>query len=355
VDTDWPVAGVPTFLWSMSEIAVRVALGGGAPRIHASPEARPPLAAATYELAGNKVRSEVAFPLLPVVDGFVEPDWSIVCGGGRERSVGRWYHQWCFRDGRKWLSFGRSGADYILRFPGRIVFRVSRPDRRIVCEAARSIPSETWRHLLLNQVLPLVFGTERLVLHASAVRGPRGVWGFAGAGGAGKSTLAAALAARGYPLVSDDALLLDREAGWLARPGYPSLRLWPDSVMATLGRTAPSRRAAPHTRKQRVDAAGLLPIVGTNSPISAVAMLDRRGHARDTVRVERLPMREAALAVLSVAFQIDIEDGALLRRTVDDAAALVERVPVYRLSFASRLDRVATTADALVDALAPLS
>ena len=89
------------------------------------------------------------------------------------------------------------------------------------------------RHLLLDQVMPLVLSRDRLVLHASAVATPAGAAAFIGFTGAGKSTLAASLSAAGFPILSDDCLVIERDGrGFLARPFYPGARLWPDSVHA---------------------------------------------------------------------------------------------------------------------------
>ena len=74
-----------------------------------------------------------------------------------------------------------------------------------------------------------------LVLHASAVDvGGRAV-AFVGPRGHGKSTMAAAMVARGHELISDDVLTVafESEEG-VARvvPGYPQIKLWPDAAEA---------------------------------------------------------------------------------------------------------------------------
>jgi len=71
-----------------------------------------------------------------------------------------------------------------------------------------------------------------LVLHASAIRTPRGAVLFAGSSGSGKSTTLGKLLQRGYPSLSDDlAAIHPNGSGRLVvEPGIPRLRLWPDSV-----------------------------------------------------------------------------------------------------------------------------
>src|SRR5262249_52962005 len=69
-------------------------------------------------------------------------------------------------------------------------------------------------------------------LHASAVLLDGKLLAFSGASGAGKSTIAAALAARGCQLVSDDVLPLRvTPTCLLAGPGLPELRLYPAAAV----------------------------------------------------------------------------------------------------------------------------
>ena len=89
---------------------------------------------------------------------------------------------------------------------------------RFLIEDGRTVRYAMERGATPRDVRPFVLGNvwgvlamQRglLPLHASAVsRGP-GLHAFTGPSGAGKSTLAAALAPRGYPLFTDDILLVD--------------------------------------------------------------------------------------------------------------------------------------------------
>ncbi|MCU0522747.1 MAG: hypothetical protein MUF84_18920 [Anaerolineae bacterium] len=77
-------------------------------------------------------------------------------------------------------------------------------------------------------VLPaLLIQRGLLTLHGNTVSGPAGAVTLIGDSGTGKSTLTAALLARGYQLVSDDvtALGLDETGEVDARPGFPMFKL----------------------------------------------------------------------------------------------------------------------------------
>ena len=77
-----------------------------------------------------------------------------------------------------------------------------------------------------------------LAFHASAVQFGDAAAGFVGRHGAGKSTLAAALAARGGAIVTDDVLHVRRDRdGWIAEPFPSMLKLWPDGAELALHRS----------------------------------------------------------------------------------------------------------------------
>lgn len=72
-------------------------------------------------------------------------------------------------------------------------------------------------------------------IHASAVSANDRVFAFTGPGGAGKSTLVAALVKHGFPMFCDDTLVLDlaQADGILCLPGHKRLKLRPDALELT--------------------------------------------------------------------------------------------------------------------------
>jgi energy-coupling factor transporter ATP-binding protein EcfA2 len=73
-----------------------------------------------------------------------------------------------------------------------------------------------------------------LVLHASSVVLKEGAIAFLGNSGAGKSTLAQTFHGHGYPVLTDDVMVVQLGGEVpLAIPGYPLIKLWPESASAT--------------------------------------------------------------------------------------------------------------------------
>ena len=73
---------------------------------------------------------------------------------------------------------------------------------------------------------------RRVSLHGCVVASGGSAVVILGRRGAGKSTLAAAMARAGHPVLSDDLAALSERApeDWWVEPGYPRLRLAPDSA-----------------------------------------------------------------------------------------------------------------------------
>lgn len=91
------------------------------------------------------------------------------------------------------------------------------------------------RLFLLGSALgALMYQRGHLLLHGSAVDTPHGAMIFVGPQGEGKSTLAAHLHRRGYPLLCDDvcALVHDPSSGYYVIPSLPQLRLCTDALDA---------------------------------------------------------------------------------------------------------------------------
>ena len=242
-----------------------------------------------------------------------------------------WYHHADGVRGTRWRSLARSGDAHIIRFHRRARFSVAPPEREIICSPCEGVPLETVRQLLLGQVMPLVLADRRrLVLHASAVRVGGGVLAFVGRTGMGKSTLAAAIASRGYSLVADDCLLVDVAGpGYVARPVNLGIRLH-----------------AGRDEKRRFTAEELgIGIATRSAPLRGIYLLDP--DARASVLIEEFGRRAAVVELLSSAFQLGLDEPAHTRSMFELLTDVAARVAVRRLSVPRGLEHL----DAVVDRL----
>ena len=116
------------------------------------------------------------------------------------------------------------------------------------------------------------------VLHASVVRvGGRAI-AFMGPIGAGKSTFASALRARGHSILADDNAAIDlRAPAPEVLPAFPNLKMYPE-VAESLGYRRLTLRPmhASQVKQAQPVASGFWP---TPLPVSCVYLLDRETHA----------------------------------------------------------------------------
>lgn len=181
-------------------------------------------------------------------------------------------------------------------------------------------------------------------LHAGAVLlGGRCV-AFAGAPGAGKSSLIAYLAGTGAHFFADDVVPLrfSRRAvrAW---PGLAQIRLAPRSLRALRW---PGRRLSATRWKSTLEARASR---GAR-PVARVYVLERS--ARRTVGVETLSAREAFVALLSHTRNFAETARARLHNQLQVCGWLANRVPVRRLRYPSGFARLAAVRRAILEDLA---
>ena len=179
------------------------------------------------------------FPItgLPVLEQEFADWWIDLSSGTIPENEFDWFHSWKAANGDEVMACARHGEKYILRFNGLACFSIDFDLQRVSVLTENNCPENTLAHLLIDQVIPRIFGhMGRVVLHASAVELSDGrAVAFTGVSGQGKSTLATAFFSAGYRLLSDDCVLLENQGGKVyAMASYPSLRLWTDSAQAVV-------------------------------------------------------------------------------------------------------------------------
>ena len=280
-----------------------------------------------HRYAGLILAADFPIPELPRAAG--RPFATLSMGPRRRTDRPRaWQHYWRQPGGAEWMRIARQPAGHVVQFPSLAEFSVTR--RAIVCSPRVGVPMRTVRHLLLDQLLPAILASRgRLVLHASAVDMDGRTVGFIGPAGAGKSTIAAALARLGGRTLTDDALVIDlRGRRALITPTYPGLRLWPES-RALLGAWRATRRSrvAHYNRKERWSGSSVR-FRRVQTRLDALYLL-ARGRRVD---VRPVSPQQAMMALVRFSMMLDATDRAAVRRGFELASRLVEYVPVMRLA-----------------------
>lgn len=237
-----------------------------------------------------------------------------------------------------WLSCAKIEQGYLLRFHKLADFSVDAEGREIVGVPEADTTPGTLRHLLLDNVLPLALTLQgHDTLHATAVLTTHGVCAFIGPSGAGKSTLAASFLFAGYPVLSDDCLVLREDHGQiLATPAYPGVRLWDDALNALGVERSRSLPVAHYASKRR-------PVVEnhpdyfptTAQPVVRIYSLVRpteEEHGDSTEpHIEHLSPRSGFVELLESTFMLDRTDRAMWLRQFHCLDRLASHVPIKRL------------------------
>ena len=176
------------------------------------------------------------------------------------------------------------------------------------------------------------------VLHASAVRCRRGVLGFCGEAGAGKSTFAFALAGRGFRHWADDTLVIDATCvPPLAVPIPFDTALRPASAGHLLGVEGVYRGVVERAS-------------GAPTELAALVLLERAEADDAPPRVERLTSLAALQRLLLHACTFSTRTTELRRVLTEDYLAIADVVPVLTLRYASGFDALDAALDVMLDA-----
>lgn len=179
--------------------------------------------AGAYSLAGIALASELAIPEL--IPSKIDVSSAVTVRLGTISAP---------PDGLEAIGDGcwANSSRYVLSVPGVAQYEVSH-GREIVIDPDVNAPAVDVRGYLLGTIFVVLCHQRGLLpLHASAVRSVQGVVAFLGRSGDGKSSLAAQLSRRGFPVVSDDICLVDAPEGFQATvaPAAPWLKLWRNSL-----------------------------------------------------------------------------------------------------------------------------
>lgn len=200
---------------------------------------------------------------------------------------------------------------------------------------------------LLGPVLAtLMHYRGRLVVHGSAIVVGRELWGFVGDRGAGKSTMAAFLIQRGFPLFNDDLISISFSPGAapVAHPGYAATKITKEAFeyVRSLKGDILETGGLPY-KKTRIRLAQKP--ISEAAPLSRLCLLERG----EMARLKGMPEREALNTVFQHIYMrkygaAPAADGRA-QAWFSQSAALVKATPVNLLTVPSTLERMPEAVD----------
>jgi hypothetical protein len=213
-------------------------------------------------------------------------------------------------------------------------FVVDRSTARIWGTYLPPLTAEDLATYFLGPVLGFVLRRRSVTcLHASAVEIRGHAVCFCGEAGYGKSTTAAALGLRGFPVLAEDIVALEERGDeFRVVPGYPRVCLWPESVSLLLGRTDALPRLTPTWEKHYLELDGQRALFApANLPLGLLYLFAGRSGEQAVPRVEKLSPREAVLALVQNTYMNWLIDREQRAKEFETLCRVVQQVPVRRL------------------------
>lgn len=229
------------------------------------------------------------------------------------------------------------GEYFWLRYSDRTEFVVDRQGRQIWARWVEPLTLEDTATYLLGPVLGFVLRLRGTIcLHASAVVVGKGAIAFLGRPGAGKSTLAAAFARLGYPILADDIVALrDRDRQFYVRPGYPRLRLWSESAIALFGRAEALPRIVPtHPTwdKRYLDLAQpSYQFQARDTPLARIYALGQRKNAPQLPQIESMRTQTAMMTLVANTYTNYLLDKRMRADEFRVLSQLLRTVPLSQI------------------------
>jgi hypothetical protein len=225
------------------------------------------------------------------------------------------------------------GLGHVLSYSDGTQFVVNHTLDRISGSWQDPLTFEDFATYLIGPVMGFVLRRRGiLALHASGIRLEHGAVLFCGEAGAGKSTLAAAMALAGNPVVCEDiAALRVMEEQFFVSPGYPRVCLWEDSSRALCGNGGDLPFITPNWEKRYLPLDGRAAFHNSPLPLSAIYLLAPSEDSPDAPRIERVRPQEALVEVVKNTYMNWLLDRGQREAEFDVLGQLVAMVPVHRI------------------------
>jgi hypothetical protein len=298
-----------------------------------------------YSIFDILIESDMVLPELQI-SSEASPSLTIRQGQALDEESINWYHEWQDRN-TTYLRFGHLDNKHILEFPGLSLFSVSLNNMTIEYHASSDVPPESIRHLLLDQVIPRTLGQlGRLVLHASAIKLTDGAGiAFLGDSGWGKSTLASSFLESGAQHISDDCLLIEKNANTLTGTNsYQGVRLLNDSTEAIFPDQPKTDPVAHYSDKRRLLLTSKnMPKLPASNKLDALFLLTNpaENSADEPVLIEAVSGVEAMMSLIKQTFVLDPLDKELITKLFKTLGDFLQTgIPVYRIRYPRKHNRL---------------
>ena len=205
---------------------------------------------------------------------------------------------------------------------------------------------------LLGPILGFVLRLRGVTcLHASAVAIGNRAIALVGPAGAGKSSMAAAFAQLGYPVLTDDvAALQDLGECFKVEPAYPRVRLWSESVASVFGSSDALPRIVPNWDKRYLDLNGPgYRFQHEALPLAAIYVLGERSADPAMPRIEPVGSKTGLMALVSNTYSSYLMDKSKREVEFELLGRLVQSTPLRWVTPSTDFARIRELCEVIVD------
>jgi hypothetical protein len=241
------------------------------------------------------------------------------------------------------------GELFLIRYIDGADFLIHHSGSQVWCRWDQTISFDYVRSYLYGPIVGFLLRLRGWVcLHASVIGMRDWAVAFTGPAEAGKSTLAAAMAGEGFPIISDDILILSEVDGaFRAIPAYPRIRLWPSSVYALWGSSEALPRISEGWDKRHLT----LPadrFETRHQPLGAIYLLSGRSEGCDASRIEALQGLGALRSLIANTYALKIFDKEMRAYEFEQLSRLANQVPLRSLTPFSDISRIRHLCDLII-------
>ena len=247
-------------------------------------------------------------------------------------------------------SFGE-GEFFQLAYDDGTRFIVDGAAKRLWGTWLPSLTTEDVATYLVGPVMGFILRRRGvLALHASSVYMSGKAVILCGSSESGKSTVAAALALRGVPVLTEDISPVKEDKGSLyVESGYPRICLWPDAVESLFGVPGALPRITPTWEKCFLALDGVRATFESKKrPLKVVYLFGPRVNEADAPRIEDLGMRDALLELVQNTYMNWLLDRNQRAAELDVLTRLVANVSVRRIVPHANPARIGALCDLII-------
>ena len=254
-------------------------------------------------------------------------------------------------DGEIWFSIHTMGDGHVVHYAKTVDFYLS--SDTIIAHLLDPAYGYAVEILLLGEIFSLWLELKGIpMIHASAAVVDNNAIAFLSSSKGGKTGLAAAFAQQGHQILTDDILPLeDRHDRFLARPGFPALRMWPDQAGHFLGEYENLELVHPEHLKRRIPVGpeGFGTFCSEEKPLKVIYLPQRLGPDAD-ITIDPLSKKNAFFALIQYSFTAGLNELLGLQpQRMNFFSRMVQQVPVRRLNYPEGFHHLSRVVDAVLE------